>query len=204
MDTEFPDARFQTPFELAGRHYDQMITSMEATATFLSSPDHRVRLAAILLFVGTWKRMSDPRLIRACEDLAVSDADDSVRVCAIHSFGHARSFSKCPNASRLLADLVMTSSNGIEVQRAAYLALREVQYGMSDTSFDELLRSTISTVKDVFRQFPQRFPEERMRNTLVPPDSFPDDRWESAEEFWESADRIDFDFVARFATETTR
>ena len=127
MDAHETDPRFQTPKELAGPHHEEMMRSKEAALDYLSAPDYRVRLAAILICETTWKCGATSGLVEACRSVADSDAKDPLRICAIRSLAIALSASESPDASQFLANLVLDSTNSMELQRNAYWALREVQ-----------------------------------------------------------------------------
>lgn len=191
MDADQTDPRYQTPKDLAGPHYEDMMRSKEAAMEYLSATDPRVRLAAILICGTTWNCGADSRLVEACRSIADSDADDSFRVFAIESLGIALRSSKAPDASQLLANLVMNSANSMEVRTSAYWALRGIQFGLDDVDFDTFLKGTICRVKSILRAYPGRFSEEDIRSKVTPQGRFP-------EGFWESAEEIDWDFVRQF------
>ncbi|MHB1037049.1 MAG: hypothetical protein ACYC35_14055 [Pirellulales bacterium] len=192
MDTE-PDARFEPPQQLAGAHYDEMMQSQEGAMGYLAAPDYRVRFAAILICASTWKSADDSRVVEACRQIAASSAEDSLRMGAVDVLTIALDGSKSPDISSFLGDLVMDSANGIEVRRSAYWALRQIQFGLADKDFDTFLKGTICLVKPVIRRYPDQFSEEEVKSHITPPRRFSAD-------FWDSADAIDFEFVAQFAS----
>ena len=193
MDADHTDPTFQTPKERAGPHYEEMMRSKEAALEYLSSPNYRVRLAAIMICQTTWNCGSVSELVEACREIAGSDADDSFRLCSIGSLRTVLSSSKAPDISRFLANLVMDSINSMEVRTCAYWALREIQFGIGDVDFDTFLKSVISTcVKPILFAYPERFSEDDVRRNLTPQPGFPED-------FWDSAEEIDWDFVRQFA-----
>ncbi|MFZ5830197.1 MAG: hypothetical protein ACOY3P_08915 [Planctomycetota bacterium] len=191
MHAEQTDARFQTPRDLAGPHYDEMMRSKETATAYLDAVEWQVCLAAIIVCGNTWQMGPDRALVLACCRIAASDGPESARGVAASVLGHLLSASKAPNASAFLADLVLDSSNSIELRRDAYWALREVQFGVAERDFDTFLKHMISVAKSVMRAYPGRFSEEAARQALTPPDRFPNG-------FWESAEEIDWDFVSKF------
>jgi hypothetical protein len=81
---------------------------------------------------------------------------------------------------------VLDSENSTELRTGAYWVLREIEYGgPNDPDF---LRGMIHTVKECLKLLPGKFSEETVKSNLLPKGSFPDD-------FWDSADRIDWEFV---------
>ncbi len=201
MNAKYTDARYQTAQDLAGPQYQLMMSNKDAALEYLTTADHAVRLAAIMVCEVTWKCGCDPRVLEACRELAVSDADAPIRFCAIDVFGRGLSGSKSPAASGFLADIIVRPATSNELRLCAYWALREVQFGASDESFDQFLKGTMSAIKSILRTHPERSSreflkrcsEEKTREAIAPHDCFP-------EGFWESAEEIDWDFVARFAT----
>lgn len=183
--------RFQSPKDLAGPQYQEMIRSKEATLVYLSSPDRKLRLAAILLCEAVWNAGRDSRVIEACRHIAESDADDSYRGVAVSSLGTALDSSKARDASAFLANLILDSSESVELRRDAYWALRQIQFGVADVDFDTFFMGTIRMVKTIMRELPGRFSEDEVIRDLTPQPGFPDN-------FWDSADRIDLDFVSQF------
>ncbi|MEX2121162.1 MAG: hypothetical protein WD847_16335 [Pirellulales bacterium] len=187
------DARFATPRDLAGAHYEEMNRSKEAALAFLSAPNYRTRLAAILICEQVWHAASEPRVLEACRSIAESDADDSIRDASICVLGRALSSTKDPIASLFVARIVLDSQNSAELRTSAYWVLREIQYGVADVDFDTFFRGTIHIVKECLKALPSRFSEESVKSALLPdlPDGcFPHD-------FWDSADWIDWDCVRR-------
>lgn len=192
MDAGQTDSSYQTPKELAGPHYEEMMRSKESALEYLSSPDYRVRIAAILVCQSTWNCGADSRVVEACRNTAASDADDHFRITAISLLGMALSSTKTPDASRFVANLVMASASSIDVRRTAYWALREIQFGIEDVDFDTFVKGTICTIKSILHAYPGRFSEDDVRRAVTPQPGFPED-------FWDSADEIDWDFVRQFA-----
>ncbi len=193
MNTKYPDPYFQTPKELAGAHYDALMRTKETAMSFLSTSDDRLCLAAACVCHAVWKCGPDPKLTQACRRIATSRADESTRIYAISLLGTVLDSSRSRDNSRFLADLAMDSTNGIEVRREAYWALVRVERGEDGMDFDVSLKNTIRLVKRVIRAFPTRFSEQEAKLDLTPQPGFPED-------YWESADDIDWDFVARFAS----
>ena len=193
MDANQPNPRYETPKELAGSHYHEMMRSKDGATRYLSESDHRVRLGAIEICTSVWKCGSDPAVIAACHSIADSAANDSLRACAIDWLGLGLMSSKSRDASRFLADIVMDPANPADVQASAYWALRRIQFGVGDVDLDTFLKGTISLVKSVLRENPGSFKEEDVRSNLAPEGLFP-------KGFWESAEEIDWDFVAKFAS----
>jgi len=182
------DARFATPRDLAGSHYDEMIRSKEATMAFLSTPHYATRLAAVMICEQNWNAAREARVLEACRAIAESDADESVRLVSISFLGRALSSTKDPAASAFVARMVLESQNSAEFRASAYWVLREIQYGVADVDFDNFLRGTIDVVKTALKGCPSSFSEKSVRSSLLPKPRFP-------EKFWESADEIDWDFV---------
>jgi hypothetical protein len=193
MSDKHKDPRYQTPEELAGVHFSKLMQSKEAAMEFLSAEDYKLRLAAILVCESTWKCSAEPRVIAACRDIVVSDANDSFRICAIGGLGRALSGSKSINTSTLLANIILDSKNSNNLRINAYWSLREVQFGLSDISSDNVLKSLFGSVKAVLHDLPDKFSENQVKSTLLAQGRIP-------EELWNTAEDIDWDFVAQFAT----
>lgn len=193
MNADRSNPLFQTAEELAGVHHKEMMRGKEATLAFLAAPDYRVRLAAILVGETTWNCGRDSRVVEACHHIAESDADDSIRIFAIHSLGTAFSGTKASDASLFLANMVLDAKNTVAVQRDAYWALREIQFGVGDVDFDTFLKGTICVANSIMRAFPGRFLEDDFRRNVTPQPGFP-------EGFWDSAEDIEWDFVHNFAS----
>lgn len=191
MATNETDPRCQTAEELAGQLYNQMIRSKEATLACLSSSNYRIRIAAIRLCESFWKCGPDPQLIEACYSIAGSDAPDAFRMCGVYSLARILSSTKATAASRFLANLIMDSTNSTELRTTAYWALREIQFGLGDVDFDTFLKGMISGIKSILGAYPGKFSEDKAKSEITPQGAFP-------EGFWESADDIDWDFVAQF------
>src|SRR5258708_6108268 len=128
-------ARYRGPQDLAGQHYEVMMRSKEATLEYLSAPDYRLRLAAILICQSTWNCDFDVQLVDACTAIADSDADDSTRSAAIGALATALSSTKQPNVSQFLANLATKRTTPNEVRIEAYWALRDVQFGRGDADW---------------------------------------------------------------------
>jgi len=184
------DARLATPKELAGSHYEEMTRSKEAAMAFLSTADLRICLGAIMVCEQNWQAAREPSVLEACRSLAVSNADDSIRLVALRVLGEALSSSRDRNASKFVAQIVLDSQNSTELRTGAYWVLREIQYGIGDVDFDTHMLGTIHTVKECLKLLPGKFSEETVKSNLLPKGSFPDD-------FWDSANRIDWEFVHR-------
>ncbi len=182
------DAFLATPQELAGRDYDEMLSSQESAMGLLSAHDYKTSLAAAMICEQNWNAGSDPRVVQACRRIAKSNAEDSFRIVAIDILSRAFSSTKHPGTSGFVAELVLDPQNSIELRTDAYWALREIQYGVDDVDF---MLGTIHVVKRCLRRYPDRFSEESVKSALLGNESFPDD-------FWDSADQIDWKFVHQF------
>ena len=193
MDQFHKDVRYQTPEELAGVHYSMLMRDKQSAMELLSSPDYKIRLAAVLVCESTWNCAANPKVIAACRDIATSNAHDSFRICAIETLSRALSASKSPEASSFLAKLIFGDKNSTGLRVSAYWALREVQFGLSDTSFDNFLKGLFCSVKSILHDKPNEFPEEQVKAQLLARGHVP-------EELWNSAEEIDWDFVSQFAT----
>lgn len=188
------DVRFLTPKELAGEHFDEMLASKDATMRFLLAPSNRTRLGAILICEQNWRASSEHSVLEACRSLAGSDADDSIRMVACDVIGRALSATKDPETTKFVARIVLDPHNSATLRTHAYWVLREIVYGVADVDFDNFMRGTIHTVKTCLNARPQQLSEESVKSALVPDGCFQDN-------FWESSDRIDWDFVCRLLRE---
>jgi hypothetical protein len=191
MDRPESDLRYQTPEELAGPNYNEMVLSKRAALACLSASDLRLRVAAIMICHFNWNCGTDPRVVEACRSIAESDADDSIRVCAVTLLGVIFDASKRLDISRFLANLVLCPTSSRELLTNAYWALRQVQFGLSDASFDNFIKGTIHMVRSQIRIRPGQLSEEIVKAKITPKGCFP-------EGFWESADVLDLDFVRQF------
>lgn len=156
-------------------------------------PDYKIRLAAILVCESTWNCAASPKVIAACREIAASNAHDSFRICAIETLSRALSANKSADVSSFLANLIFEAKNSADLRVSAYWALREVQFGLSDTSFDNSLKGLFCSVKSILHDKPGEFLEDEVKSNLLGEGRIPD-------ELWDSAEAIDWDFVAKFAT----
>jgi hypothetical protein len=186
MDADRTDARYRTPKDLAGPHYEAMMRNKEAAISYLSAPDYETRIAAILLCESTWGCGVDPRVLDACRQIAGSDGDDSVRCCAVSSLGRALNSTRSPDASQFLARIAKDPKNAMDLRITAYWALREVQLGLADSnSYSHVLY----LAKSYIRQHPGRFTEDEVMSNLL--GSLPKSNWDLA-------GQIDLEFVNQF------
>lgn len=179
--------------ELAGPHYGELILSKKAALAHLFSADRNVRIASIHICDQVWECSSDTEFVNACQRIAATDADDSVRVHAIEAFGRAFQSSQDPAASEFLAGIVRNRNSSEEVRKTAYWALREVQMGLSE---EDTVKRTISLMKVAIRKLPMGVTETQVKQLLLCGGRFP-------ESTWDSADQIDWGFVNRFGEERT-
>ena len=192
MDITQPDARYLPPADLAGRHYENMIRDRDTALEFLRSTDCKLRLAAILTCESRWACGPTREFFEACAGIVSWDIDESFHISAIGVLGRVFSATKSAEVSELLAKVAMHPGNAVEVRQAAYWALRHVQFGTADRSFNDFMKGTVSVVKSILRSYPGRLQDEGLvRDRLLPPGRFPDD-------FWDTSDDIDWSWVAKF------
>lgn len=123
----------QTLRLLAGGTYQELLSSLDAARKHLTNSDPNVRAAALVVCVRNWNCQADRGFLDQCRRMAATDCDDSVRVQAIVTLGIALGSTKDVLTSRFLADLIKTDAIPRCVRRAAYLALREIQDGFSES-----------------------------------------------------------------------
>lgn len=185
------DYRYQTAKTLAGPLYDDLVGSKEAALDALSAPEENLRLAAMLICDHIWKVGSDQRLFQACVQVVSSNVNDSMRICAMSVLGRAFQSSRSSDESRFLATIVHDDTIGSELRSVAYYALRQVQFGIAGSDFDDFLKATFFTVKSILRSYPMDISEERAKSALTSGS-------EAIQKLWDSAEEIDWSFVNQF------
>ena len=177
--------------ELAGSRYDQLVASKEIALGLLFDADRNVRIAAINVCDSYWKCSSDIEFVTACRKIAALDNDDSVRAHAIRSLGTALRSSKERLTSGFLANLVTDEDSSDEVRKAAYWALREIQFGLTE---EDVVKRSISLMRLAMRSLSTEMTEDDVKAVMLCNGRFP-------ETTWGSADQIDWDFVKEHASE---
>jgi hypothetical protein len=181
-------ADFQTPKELAGEHYDEMLRSKDDALRYLFYPDYNVRIAALAVCESQWNCGSDQRFIDACREIAISSAEGSIRLCAIRALATARRSSRSSTLLTLLATVVRDEESPMEVRTAAYWAMREIHFGSADPMWSQQM---FHDIKRVLQVYPHGLDEEQIKRALL--GRGPDSDWEEAE-------AIDWEFVNQFTT----
>lgn len=170
----------QTLSLLAGGSYMEMIERPDAARDHLTDPDPNVRVAALVICVRNWNWQADRGFLDQCRQMAATDRDDSVRAQAIAILGTALGSSKDVSTSRFLADLAREESNPEPVRRAAFVALREIQEGFSESvAFGQLA----SVVNEMITRHPDSSEIRALQRSLR-----------------EGSDQIDWEFVNRHAS----
>ena len=165
---------------LAGNDYGKLLDTQENTLAFLRHGSERTRRAAISACVHYWKCHTSHEFLRVCRGLAEADPSDSVRAYAIDAIGRAFDSSRDPEISRFLADICEAGGTPAVIREATYWALRRVQLGRSP---EEMVKCFASASRGGGNEAAGLF------SKLI--DSPVD---------WDSADKIDQQFVRRFAT----
>lgn len=176
---------FRTPQELAGSHFQGMISSKQATLTFLHADNIQARLAALLLCDSVWMCGAEPAVVEACAELVVATTVQSVRVCAVSILGRLLEGTRSPAASRILAQVTMSAEPKSALQSSSYWALRSIQFGGNDPEFCKRL---ISDVKLCLRYRAIGRSEEDVKSKML-------GEGEPSASLWASADEVDWDFV---------
>jgi hypothetical protein len=133
--------------------------------------------------------LGKPSFIAACQTLALTDPDDSVRTEAIASFGKAHESTRDPFASQFLASISKNTGNTQNVRAAAYWALRVIQMGVTE---EDLVKGAIRLVKLAASRMPTKIDEKISREILLADGRFPTT-------LWNTADEIDWDYVNQYA-----
>ena len=175
--------------DLAGPLYDQLVATKEQALALLFHADSNVRIAAISVCRSAWDCSSDPAFLNACQTLAANDANDTVRCHAIDSLGSALRSSRDPSASRFLAGIALDPVVSDNVRRAAYRALREIQFGLSE---DDVIRRSIPLFRAAAERMPSQFSEEQIKGVLRAIGKSPETEYDQQHQ-------IDWDFVRQFA-----
>lgn len=181
------DPNFGSTEELAGAAYEDMIQSSQKCLEYLGSPDLNVRLAAIRLCITNWGIGRGQRVLEACRTLAEPEVPEPWRLAAVGFLGYLLEGSKDRDFSRLVATIVADPRTSDDLRQEAYWALRWIQHGASGGDPEEFHKGIIHTAKRVLRKFPERFSESEVRSNLNYP-----------QQWWDTADDIDWDFVRRF------
>jgi hypothetical protein len=171
--------------DLAGNCYPELVRSKESALAHLFDTDSNVRIAAINICDRLWNCSADQEFVVACRRIADADIDDSVRVHAVSKLGKTLQSSKDRSTSLFLAQIVKSANISEDLRRAAYWALREVQFGLTE---EDNVKRTISLIKMVLRKKPKGMSEEQVKNSLFGGGQF-------SNIDWNTADQIDWGFV---------
>ena len=87
---------------------------------------------------ATWLCGRDPCVVDASRRIADSEADDSLRMCAIDFLGLVLSSSGAVEISTFLANLIISATNPLEVRKRGIGALAR-QFGTVGENFDRFL-----------------------------------------------------------------
>ena len=122
---------------------DAMFKDRESAERALFDPDPTLRDVALGVLAYRWHR--GRHLAEKCEELALSDPDDSVRSTAIHCLSLCYENTSDSRVGRLMAQIVRDDSQAVKVRAAAYGALFHVRGEPPDrrpTSFSGQLPGT--------------------------------------------------------------
>jgi hypothetical protein len=173
--------------EFAGIHYHKMMESKQAALALVFHPDRNVRIAAIQICDTVWNCTTDASYVEICRNVIKDDCDAVVRASAISAIGKAFRSSQSPEVSKFLSKFIAVDMDVIEVQSAAYWALREVQLGLLE---EDLIKRAICAAKSYESKLPSQRLLDEQRFALMG-GRYP-------EEVWDSAGEIDWDFVNQF------
>jgi hypothetical protein len=173
--------------EFAGAQFDELMRNQDSAFEHLNSPNKNVRIAAINICDFVWHASTKPEFVAACRRIAESDPDVAVRIHGIEAYGRAMESTRDPLASRFLANLVKDTKSPDDVRRAAYWALREVQWGVPEV---EHVQRLAGLMRSGLRRNTTALSEEQIKSILLGGGRYPEALWDSAEQIdWALVDR---------------
>jgi hypothetical protein len=107
--------------QLAGEHYNLMLSSQEQAFSYFSSPDPRLRRVAVRIATNHWTPTT--AIIEECKRMALEDRDEGVQGVALDAIGSYYLGSKDPQVGGVLATIATDEKIALQVRIRAYIAL---------------------------------------------------------------------------------